>query len=226
MKAFVMSQFSFVPLLSMFCNRPLNSKIDLLHFRSLRIVYNDNLSSFDELLNIDKSVRLHHRNIQFLAIEMYKVKLGIAPSFMSDIFKIRDISTDSIIRRLRSPLEFYNYDIPKSVRYGEETLRSLRPKVWHILPSDIKSSQTLVIFKNRIKLWIPKNWPCRLCKPYNKFGIFVANVFIYLLYYTFCLFFFFFDIIALNKPTYIWFLRVLLLYLLYLHYVHCIFFNE
>ena len=97
---------------------------------------------------------------------MYKVKLGIAPSFMSDIFKIRDISTDSIVRRLRSPLEFYNYDIPKSVRYGEETLRSLGPKVWHILPSDIESSQNLVIFKNRIKLWIPKNCPCRLCKPY------------------------------------------------------------
>ena len=137
MKAFVMSQFSFSPLLSMFCNRSLNSKIDSLHFRSLRIAYNDDLSSFVELLNINKSVRVHHRNIQFLAIEMYKVKLGIAPSFMSDIFKIRDIPTDSIIRRLRSPLEFYNYDIPKSVRYGEETLRSRGPKVWHILPSDI-----------------------------------------------------------------------------------------
>ena len=150
----------------MFCNRSLNSKIDSLHFRSLSIAYNNDLSSFDELLNKDKSVRIHHRNIQFLAIEMYKVKLGIAPSFMSDIFKIWDISTDSIIRRLRSPLELYNYDIPKSVRYGEETLRSLGPKVWHILPSDIKSSQNLVIFKTRIKLWIPKNCPCRLRKPY------------------------------------------------------------
>ena len=147
MKAFVMSQFSFSPLLSMFCNRSLNSKIDSLHFRSLRIAYNDDLSSFDELLNKDKSVRVHHRNIQFLAIEMYEVKLGIAPSFISDIFKIRDISTDSIIRRLRSPLEFYNYHIPKSVWYGEETLRSLGPKVWHILPSDIKSSQLLLSSK-------------------------------------------------------------------------------
>ena len=166
MKAFVMSQFSFSPLLSMFCNRSLNSKIDSLHFRSLRIVYNDDLSSFDELVSKDKSVRVHHRNIQFLAIEMYEVELGVAPSFMSDIFKIRDISTDSIIRRQRSPLEFYNYDIPKSFLYGEEMLRSLGPKVWHILPSDIKSLQNLVIFKNRIKLWIPKNCPSRLCKPY------------------------------------------------------------
>ena len=166
MKAFVMSQFSFSPLLSMFCDRSLNSKIDSLHFRSLKITYNDNLSSFEELLSKDKSVRVHHRNIQFLAIEMYKVKLGIAPSFMSDIFKIRDISTDSVLGRLRSPSEFYNYDIPKSVRYGEKTSRSFGPKVWHILQSDIKNSQNLATFKNKIKLWIPTNCPCRLCKPY------------------------------------------------------------
>ena len=101
---------------------------------------------------------------------MYKVKLGIVPSFMSDIFKIRDISTDCVLRRLRSPSEFYNYDIPRSVCYGEETLRSLGPKVRHILPSDIKNSQKLAIFKNKIKLRIPKNCPCRLCKP------FIANL--------------------------------------------------
>ena len=159
MKAFVMSQFSFSPLLSMFCDKSLNSKIDSLHFLSLNIAYNNNLSSFEELLSKDKSVRVHHRNIQLLALEMYKVKLCIAPSFMSDIFKIRDISTDSVLWRLRSPSEFYNYDIPKSVRYGDETLRFLGPKVWHILTSDIKNSQNLAIL---MKLWIPKNCPCRL----------------------------------------------------------------
>ena len=176
--------------------------------------------------NKDKSVRVHHRNIQFLAIEMYKVKLGIAPSFMSDIFKIRDISTDSIIRRLRSPLEFYNYDIPKSVRYGEETLRSLGPKVWHILPNDIKSLQNLVIFKNRIKLWIPKNCPCRLCKPYIENWDFCSER-VYLpsiLYFLLLLLLFLISSLLINLL--IWFLRVLLLYLLYLRYVHCIFFNE
>ena len=32
-------------------------------------------------------MRVHHRNIQFLAIEMFKVKLGIALSFVNDIFQ-------------------------------------------------------------------------------------------------------------------------------------------
>ena len=46
----------------------------------------DNLSTFEELLRKDKSVSVHHRNIQFLATEMFKVKLELAPKFMTDIF--------------------------------------------------------------------------------------------------------------------------------------------
>ena len=43
-----------------------------LHFRALRIVYRDNMSSFEDRLIKDKSLKVHHRNIHFLAIEMYK----------------------------------------------------------------------------------------------------------------------------------------------------------
>ena len=127
---------------------------------------NDNISTFDELLSKDNSVRVHLRNIQFLAIEMFKVKLGIAPTFMNDIFRIRDITNDRVSGKLRIPTEFYNYVNPKSVRYGSETLRSLGPIIWNILPHDTKKSKSLMIFKNRIKSWIPTLCPCRLCKPY------------------------------------------------------------
>ena len=73
----------------------------------------------------DNSVRVHHRNIQFLAIEMFKIKLGIAPTFTNDIFRIRDITNDGVSGKLRIPTEFYNYVNPKSVRYESKTLRSL-----------------------------------------------------------------------------------------------------
>ena len=130
-------------------------------------MYRDDTSSFDDLLIKDKSMRIHHRNIHFLAIEMFKVKIGIAPSFMADIFQKRVIPNDAVVRGLRSQTDFYNYNNPKTVYYGTETLRSLGPKVWDILPSNIKTSNNLDIFKTNIKKWIPINCPCRLCKPYR-----------------------------------------------------------
>ena len=45
--------------------------------RALRIVYNDCSSSFEGLLNKGKSVTIHQRNLQQLAIENFKVKIGI-----------------------------------------------------------------------------------------------------------------------------------------------------
>ena len=57
MKAFIESQFNYCPLIWMFHSRTLNSKINKLHERSLRLVYNDETSSFEELLKTDNLER-------------------------------------------------------------------------------------------------------------------------------------------------------------------------
>ena len=54
MKAFVESQFSHCPLVWMFCSRKMNRKINHIHERALRLVYNDYDLSFEELLMKDK----------------------------------------------------------------------------------------------------------------------------------------------------------------------------
>ena len=53
MNAFFKSQFSYPPLSKMFHSCILNNKINRLHKRCLRIIYNDNASSLAELLEID-----------------------------------------------------------------------------------------------------------------------------------------------------------------------------
>ena len=87
MKAFVISQFNYCPLTWMFHNRTLNNKINKLHERSLRLVYKDIILSFQYMLNLDNSTTIQHRNIQKLAIEMYKIKNDLSPMPMKDIFK-------------------------------------------------------------------------------------------------------------------------------------------
>ena len=70
-------------------NRGLNNKINHIHERALRIVYDGYSSSFEDFLNKDKSVTIHQRNLQQLAIEIFKVKIGMVPIIMNEIFTFR-----------------------------------------------------------------------------------------------------------------------------------------
>ena len=69
----------------MFCGKTMNARNNRIHVRDLQIVYNDYVSSFDELLTKDKSFTIHHRNIQTLNIEMYKISNNISPEIMKNL---------------------------------------------------------------------------------------------------------------------------------------------
>ena len=86
MKAFFMAQFSYCPLIWMFHSRKLNNQINKLRKRCLWIVYSDNISSFEELLETDNFVSVHHRNIQVLATESHKIVNGLSPEIMKEVF--------------------------------------------------------------------------------------------------------------------------------------------
>ena len=74
MKAFITSQFGYCPIVWMFHSRKLNSRIKKIQERALSLVYNDKSSNFQQLLDKDKSVTIHERNLQVLATELYKVQ--------------------------------------------------------------------------------------------------------------------------------------------------------
>ena len=85
--AFFSSQFNYCFLIWMRHNGTYNNKINRLHERCLRLIYNDKCSSFEELLVKDKSVSIHHKNIHALAIEMFKVYTNNSPEIMQEAFQ-------------------------------------------------------------------------------------------------------------------------------------------
>ena len=123
MNAFFTSQFSYCPLIWM-CHSHLNNrKINRLHERCLRIIYNDKQSLFDELLNKDSSVSIHIRILQKLAIEMFKFYEGLSPPIMDNVFRLR---TNNLCN-LRQVSEF-SRPIVKTVYHGSESISYLGPK--------------------------------------------------------------------------------------------------
>ena len=123
-------------------------------------MYKDSQLSFQELLDKDKSVTIHHRNLQKLAIEMYKLKNNIEPALMKSI-----ISESNNPYNLRSKNPFQTHNV-HTVSYGTESVAFRGPKTWSLIPKEIKDSQSLTDFKSKIKKWIPTGCECRLCKIY------------------------------------------------------------
>ena len=67
----IQSQFRYCPLTWMFCSRPLNNLINPIHERALRLIYNDHVSSFRDILEMTKEKTIHQNNLESFAKETY-----------------------------------------------------------------------------------------------------------------------------------------------------------
>ena len=159
MKAFIESQFGYCPLVWMLHSRTLNLCINKLHERALRLVYNDSISTIKELLQLDKSFTIHERNVQSLAIEVFKVVHNLSPEIMREVFVLKQ-SQKYCSRQI------FDTRNVGTLHNGIETLSYLDLKIWAIIPPDIKSISDILIFKRKTRLWKPDKCPCRLCKTY------------------------------------------------------------
>ena len=144
----------------MFHNRKLKNRISNIHERTLRILYRDYESTFQQLLKQSKSISIHQRNLQILATEVFKTKTALNPVIMEDLFKFKNL-----VYNFRNA-ETLNRSNANSVKYGTETITSLGAKIWKILPNDCKELTSLSTFKSKIKNLETYKCPYRICKTY------------------------------------------------------------
>ena len=95
MKTFVTSQFNYCA------------------FLNLDVSRQDNSLSFAELLETDNSVKLHQRNLQVLATEIFKLKNGLVPEIMKEVFEIQNHAYN-----FRSEVTHFKRENVKTTHYG------------------------------------------------------------------------------------------------------------
>ena len=105
-----------------------------MHERALRITYKDKSSTFQELLEKDNSISIHHRNVKKFAIEIYKVLHGFSPPILN-IF-VPALCPNNFRRNDTLQKRRVN-----SVRHDTKPISFLGPKIWDLVPSSIKLSQ-------------------------------------------------------------------------------------
>ena len=118
------------------------------------------MSTFQELLNKDNSISIHHRNLQVLATEMFTIHRGLSPEILRQTF-VPKTSWYNLRRN-----DYFEKSKVHSVYYGTESLSFLDPKKWDLVPVELKHSETLYSFKLKVKNWVPFECPCRIRKIY------------------------------------------------------------
>ena len=104
---------------------------------------------------------MHNRNIQVFAIELYKIVNGTSPEIMKGVFPFSGNTFYNTINKRK-----FHLSAIKSVAFGSETLSHPVPKIWKLVPVEIKNVELVASFKRAIKKWKPLNCPCRLCRTY------------------------------------------------------------
>ena len=160
--AVIKSHFSYCPLIWMFSSRRSNNLINRIDERSLRTVCNDTSSTFQELLQRNRSVGIHHEKIQTLTAEVFKVVNCICPPIMETFFYFRKNRYN-----FRKFHEMRQQKV-RTVRYGLKTTLYSALELWSLVPADLKSLSNVNLFKSKIKHWECTEYSCKICKTYLK----------------------------------------------------------
>ena len=144
------------------CRSSDSRKIERIQERALRAVFNSHSESYENLLVRAELPSLLNRRLQDIAILMYKVKYGLAPSIVNELFKRKSTSYS---------LRNSDFDIPtfNTINYGKHSLRYQGPHIWSKLDIKLKGSSNIESFKKNIRkkdltsLLNNNNSCCNLC---------------------------------------------------------------
>ena len=139
----------------MFCSRKMNNKINQLQERCLCIVYSDKKSSFEKLLETDRSVPIHIRNLWILAAGLSKEIKDLTPTIFSEFFSKCKVFSMTCVTVLSSLFQTW-----QALFIVTEILFYLAPKIWTLIPKELKDLSSLGALKNAIKKWKPRNFLC------------------------------------------------------------------
>ena len=140
--------FNYCSVIWMFANKSTLDKIERTNKRALRFVTNKSHLSYNEICKKEKQLSIYKKCIKNMAIQMYKVKRGTAPDYISELFRSHN-SGYEMRDNSRLVLPAFN-----TVRYGKNSFSYLGAKIWNSIPVTIKNSVSLSTYKSALTGWL------------------------------------------------------------------------
>ena len=156
LNSYVMSNFKYCQTVWMFHGKVVNDRIDRIHKRALRAVYNDFTSSYQQLLSKGSHQTIHQQNLRALCLKVFKSVNGYCPKFINDM--------------LTTKVSIYNLRIQNllilpetsTITYGLHSFKYRASSTWNSLDDEVKNSSFVSTCKRKLKT-ISIVCSCKLC---------------------------------------------------------------
>ena len=145
--SFILSHFEYCAPIMHFCGTGDTRKIEKIQKRALRHIYKDFSSNYTTLMVMSGRSLMYMYRLRSILTEVYKIVRKECPIYLHDLFTIKNSVYDT---RNVFPIALPLY---KSIRYGKSTLYYQGAYLWNNMPSEIKTSQSLQVFKKSISEW-------------------------------------------------------------------------
>ena len=166
----------------------MNNLINRIQKRALRLIHNDHVSSFQDIIEMTKEKTICQNNLESLTEEIYKFVNALSLPIIRDAFVIRNNKYN--LRNFQCL--YYSNNI--TAKYGAETVTCRGPEIWNLVPEETKNASSFEIFKKEIRKWKSEKCRCRMCKTYiQHVGLIWKNRtrpinFLYIVIYIFIMF--------------------------------------
>ena len=155
--AFIRSNFQYACIVWHFTSNSNTLKMEKIQRRALRIVMNNYTCSYNDLLLEAKIPSLHVSRIKTIAIETFKCINKLNPGFLHDLFTINETGYD-----LRDGQKIQPPKV-KTTSFGLNSFRFEAARIWNLIPSEIKLTDSLPAFINGITKWQGPQCACGNC---------------------------------------------------------------
>ena len=89
--------------------------------------------------------------------------MELSSPIMSDIFSLSENSSYNL--RFGATANRQNI---RTSKFGFETVSTIGAILWNNLPAELKNAESLMIFKQKIKLWSPNDCPSKIRRKFIK----------------------------------------------------------
>ena len=145
-RTFILANFNYCPIIWHKCGKTNTSKLERLQHRALKLIYQDSVSSYEDLLNRANLPTLEIRRLQQVAIMTFKIIHGLAPSYLSHLITKKNVNYN-----LRNSNRLTRQN-NRTTAFGLHSFKEVAARIWDDLPTNIKDNTVFKDFKSQIKL--------------------------------------------------------------------------